>query len=206
MKTRLVWALVLAVPLLYIAMGEMAGLPLPKIFSPHGHPLNFALLQFLLVLPIMWLGRNFYLIGIPALLRKNPNMDSLIAVGTGAAFIYSTWNLVEIVLDIDPHMRAMDLYFESAGVLIALVSLGKYMEARAKSHTSDAIVKLMELTPDTATLLENGSQRSVATAEIEPGDLLLVRPGERIPVDGAIAYGQSAVDEAMLSGESHACR
>ncbi len=202
MKRRLVWALALVVPLLYIAMGEMAGLPLPKIISPHGHPLNFALLQFLLVLPIMWLGRSFYLIGIPALLRKNPNMDSLIAVGTGAAFIYSSWNLVEIALNIDPHMRAMDLYFESAGVLIALVSLGKYMEARAKSHTSDAIVKLMELTPDTATLLENGSQRSVATAEIEPGDLLLVRPGERIPADGAIAYGQSAVDEAMLSGES----
>jgi Cu+-exporting ATPase len=202
MRKNLIWALSLVVPLLYASMGEMVGLPLPRLVNPHEHPLAFALLQFTLVLPIIWLGRNFYLIGIPALLRRVPNMDSLIAVGTGAAFTYSTWNLLEIALDIDPHMKVMDLYFESAGVLIALVSLGKYFEAKAKSHTSDAIVQLMELTPDVSILLENGDQRSIATVEIEPGDLLLVRPGERIPVDGSIEYGRSAIDEAMLSGES----
>ena len=202
MKGRLMLAFVFVVPLLVLSMGEMAGMPLPAILHPHHHPLNFALLQFLLVLPVMWLGRSFYLIGIPALLRRNPNMDSLIAVGTGAAFIYSTWNLIEIFLNIEPQIKVMDLYFESAGVLLALVSLGKYLEARAKLHTSDAIVRLMELAPDKAILLDNDQQRTIAAAEIEPGDLLLVRSGERIPVDGSIEQGESSVDEAMLTGES----
>ena len=202
MKRRLVLAFCFTIPLLYVSMGEMAGLPLPALLDPHQSPLAFALLQFLLVLPVMWLGRSFYLIGFPALARRSPNMDSLIAVGTGAAFIYSLWNLIEIALGIDPHARAMDLYFESTGVLLALVSLGKFMEARAKSHTSDAIIKLMALTPDTAIVLKDGAQTTMPTADIEAGDLLLVRPGDRIPVDGVIEYGRSAVDEAMLSGES----
>jgi P-type Cu+ transporter len=202
MKRRLVAALLLAVPLLCISMGEMAGLPFPSLLSPHTNPFAFAGLQFLLVLPILWLGRNFYQVGIPALLRGAPNMDSLIAVGTGAAFIYSTWNLVEIALGIDPHLKAMDLYFESAGVLIALVSLGKYMETRSKTHTSDAIAQLMQLTPGTATLLSEEGQREIIADEIEVGDLLLVRAGERIPVDGRIEKGKSAVDESMLTGES----
>ncbi len=202
MKKNLIGSLLLIVPLLYISMGEMIGLPLPKMLNPHISPIVFATVQFLLVLPILWLGRSFYVIGIPALLRRVPNMDSLIAVGTGAAFVYSTWNLVEIVSGIDPS-KAMDLYFESAGVLIALVSLGKYMETRSKSHTSDAIAQLMQLSPETAVLLTaDGGQRNIATDEIEHGDLLLVRPGERIPVDGLIEKGKSSVDEAMLTGES----
>jgi P-type Cu+ transporter len=202
MKRRLVAALILAVPLLCISMGEMIGLPFPSFLSPHTSPLTFSVLQFLLVLPILWLGRNFYLVGIPALWRGAPNMDSLIAVGTGAAFIYSTWNLVEIALGIDPHMKAMDLYFESAGVLIALVSLGKYLETKSKTHTSDAIAQLMQLTPGTAILLTDEGQREIIAEEIEAGDLLLVRPGERIPVDGKIEKGKSVVDESMLTGES----
>ncbi len=202
MKRRLIGALILAVPLLLLSMGEMMGLPLPSVVDPHFNPLAFSVLQFLLVLPILWLGRNFYLIGLPALFRAAPNMDSLIAVGTGAAVIYSTWNLVEIILGIDPHMKAMDLYYESAGVLIALVSLGKYMETRSKSHTSDAISQLMQLTPGTANLLTAEGQREIPAEEIEEGDLLLVRPGERIPVDGTIEKGTSAVDESMLTGES----
>ena len=202
MQRRLVLAFCFTIPLLYVAMGEMAGLPLPASLSPHQNPLAFALVQLLLVLPVMWLGRSFYLIGFPALARRSPNMDSLIAVGTGAAFVYSLWSLIEIALGIDPHARAMDLYFESTGVLLALVSLGKYLEARAKSHTSDAIIKLMALTPDTAIVLRDGAQTSMPTADIEAGDLLLVRPGDRIPTDGVIEYGSSAVDEAMLSGES----
>ncbi len=205
MKTGLIWSLGLAALLLGVSMGEMLGLPLPEAINPHHYPLRFALIQFCLVTPIIWLGRSFYLIGIPALLRRAPNMDSLIAMGTGAAFIYSTWNLVEIMLGGDAHrlgMLAMDLYFESAGVLIALVSLGKYLETRSKSHTSDAIAKLMQLTPDKAILLKGEEQIEILVEEIEAGDVLLVRPGERIPVDGVIARGRTSVDESMITGES----
>ena len=205
MKIRLVWSLGLAALLLLISMGEMLGLPLPEVINPHHYPLRFALIQFCLVIPIMVLGRSFYLIGIPALLRRVPNMDSLIALGTGAAFIYSTWNLVEIMLSASPHqsmLLAMDLYFESAGVLIALVSLGKYLETRSKSHTSDAIAKLMQLTPDQAILLQGDVQTEILVEEIAAGDLLLVRPGELIPVDGLIERGRTVVDESMITGES----
>ncbi len=206
MKKKLVLSMLLAIPLFTISMGEMMGLPLPEIINPHTHPANFALIQFVLVLAIMYLGRNFYLNGIPALIRRVPNMDSLIAVGTGAAFIYSTWNLVEILLGIDVQMKVMDLYFESAGVLIALVSLGKYMETRSKSHTSDAISKLMQLTPETAILLigdgKEQEQKTIPAEEIEGNDILLIRPGERLPVDGVIVGGHSVVDESMLTGES----
>jgi len=204
MKKNLIFSMLLAIPLFAISMGEMLGLPLPVIIRPHIHPVNFALIQFVLVVLIMFLGRNFYLNGIPALLRRVPNMDSLIAVGTGAAFIYSTWNLVEIMLGIHVQMKVMDLYFESAGVLIALVSLGKYMETRSKAHTSDAITKLMQLTPETATLLvgEGQEQKDIPAADIQTDDLFLVRPGDRIPVDGIIVYGHSVVDESMLTGES----
>ena len=202
MKQRLIAMLALTIPLLIISMGEMMGLRLPRLLDPHHAPLNFALAQFLLVLPIMFLGRNFYLIGFPALWRRAPNMDSLIAVGTGAAFVYSTWGLVEIALGIDPMVRVMDLYFESAGVLIALVSLGKYLETRSKSHTSDAIRQLMQLTPEMATLLVDGEQKTIPVDEVEAGDLLLVKPGERIPIDGIIIDGRSSIDESMLTGES----
>lgn len=202
MKKRLVWSLGLAAVLLLVSMGEMLGVPLPAAVDPHHFPARFALLQFVLVVPIMLLGRNFYLIGIPALLRRSPNMDSLIAIGTGAAFVYSTWNLVEILFGGAGHVLAMDLYFESAGVLIALVSLGKYMETRSKTHTSDAIAGLMRLTPDRAILLKGEEQVEIAPEEIEVGDILVVRPGERIPVDGVIVHGRTAVDESMLTGES----
>jgi len=204
MKQKLIYSMLLAIPLFGISMGEMMGLPLPEIINPHTHPANFAIIQFVLVAVIMFLGRNFYLNGIPALIRRVPNMDSLIAVGTGAAFIYSTWNLVEILLGINVQMKVMDLYFESAGVLIALVSLGKYMETRSKSHTSDAIAKLMQLTPETATILigENQEQKDIPAEEIKADDILLVRPGDRIPVDGKIIQGHSVIDESMLTGES----
>ena len=204
MKKKLIFSMLLAIPLFTISMGEMIGLPLPEIIDPHVNPVNFSLIQFVLVITIMFLGRDFYLNGIPALIRRVPNMDSLIAVGTGAAFIYSTWNLVEILLGIQVEMKVMDLYFESAGVLIALVSLGKYMETRSKSHTSDAIAKLMQLTPETATLLigDNQEQKDVAAEEIKAKDILLVRPGDRIPVDGMIIQGHSVVDESMVTGES----
>jgi Cu+-exporting ATPase len=204
MEKRLYPAFAFAVLLLLLSMGEMAGLPLPVFLAPHHAPFTFAFVQFLLVLPIMWSGRNFYQLGFPALWRGAPNMDSLIAVGTGAAFVYSTWNLIEIGLGIEAMARVMDLYFESAGVLIALVSLGKYLEARSKVRTSDAIRQLMALAPEEATLLVEGGeeQKRIPVAEIEAGDILLVKPGERIPVDGSVVKGRSSVDESMLTGES----
>ncbi|MGB6291192.1 MAG: heavy metal translocating P-type ATPase [Desulfobulbales bacterium] len=207
MKKELIPAFVFAFTLLVLSMGEMLGLPLPEFIDPHHAPFNFALAQFLLVLPVMWSGRRFYLNGFPALVRKAPNMDSLIAVGTGAAFIYSTWNLIEIFLGLDAMARVMDLYYESAAVLIALVSLGKYLETHSKAKTSDAISQLMELTPDKATLVknpgaENEEQIDILVSDIEAGDMILVRPGERIPVDGTVKKGHSSVDESMLTGES----
>lgn len=202
MRRNLVPALFLGGALLLFAMGEMIGLELPQSVSPHHSPFFFALAQFVLVAPIMWLGRNFYRVGIPALLRGAPNMDSLIALGTGAAVFYSLWNTVEIGMGIDAVAKAGDLYFESAGVLIALVSLGKYLEHRSRAQTSDAIGSLMKLAPDKALLVRGEEYVEIPVAEIEPGDLLMVRPGERLPVDGSVEKGASVVDESMLTGES----
>jgi len=207
MKRELIPAFGFSLAILILSMGDMLGMPLPRFLDPHHAPLHFALAQFLLVLPVMWSGRRFYLHGFPALIRKAPNMDSLIAVGTGAAFVYSTWNLVEIFLGIDPMVKVMDLYYESAAVLIALVSLGKYLETHSKAKTSDAISQLMELTPDLAVLIKSGSEGNeeqvvIPVADIEAGDLILVKPGDRIPVDGRVQKGRSSVDESMLTGES----
>jgi len=202
MKQRLIPAFILALLIMTLSMGRMVGLVLPDIVHPEHSPLTHAAVQFFLLLPVLYLGRNFYLNGIPALLRGGPNMDSLIAIGTGAAFVYSTWNLVEIGLGIDPVARAHDLYFESAAMLIALVSLGKYLEARSKARTTDAIRQLLQLTPETATLIDDSGQRQVPVEQIRVDDRILIRPGERIPVDGTITDGESAVDEAMLTGES----
>ncbi|MGB3213118.1 MAG: heavy metal translocating P-type ATPase [Desulforhopalus sp.] len=202
MKNRLLPAFIFALLIMCLSMAPMVGITLPKTVHPDHSPFIHAALQFILLLPVLYLGRNFYLNGIPALLRGGPNMDSLIAIGTGAAFVYSTWNLVEISMGIDAVARAHDLYFESAAMLIALVSLGKYLEARSKVRTTDAIRQLMQLTPETATLVDENGQRQVAVAEIQVDDRILIRPGERIPVDGTIVDGDSAVDEAMLTGES----
>jgi Cu+-exporting ATPase len=202
MRRRLVPAFLFALPLFVISMGEMAGLPMPALLSPHRSPVSFALVQLMLVLPVMWSGRNFYRVGFRNLINGGPNMDSLIAVGTGAAFAYSLWNTVEIVLGVDVMQRAMDLYYESAAVIIALISLGKYFEVRSRARTSEAIRGLMELTPDTALLVEPEGHREVPVAEVHRGDRLLVRPGDRIPVDGILVSGTSSVDESMLTGES----
>lgn len=203
MRGNLYPAFILAFFILYISMGPMLGLSLPGILHPDHSPLVHGMVQFLLLLPVFYFGRHFYISGIPALRRGAPNMDSLIAIGTGAAFIYSTWNLLEIALGVDAVAKAHDLYFESAAMLIALVSLGKYLEARSKARTTDAIKQLLQLAPETATLLlENGERTQVSVVEIQCGDLLLIHPGERIPVDGTVTKGQSSVDESMLTGES----
>ncbi|QJT08799.1 copper-translocating P-type ATPase [Oceanidesulfovibrio marinus] len=213
-RRRLYPAFAFALPLLLISMGEMLGLPLPSFLHPQEAPLTFALVQLALVLPVVWSGREFYTHGIPSLLRGGPNMDSLIAVGTGAAVVYSVWNVALIALNINPVMHAKDLYFESAAVLIALVSLGKYFETRSRARTSDAVRALMELSPDEATLvLENqpgtddaeaggAATKRIPADQVRPGNVLLVRPGERVPVDGVVVWGRSSLDESMLTGES----
>lgn len=200
-RRRVITAICFAVPLLYISMGHMipVTLPLPELLSMETHPLNFALAQLILTIPVLICGRKFYLVGIRALLKGNPNMDSLVAIGTGSAFIYSL--VMTLGIPSDP-MKAHQLYYESAAVVVTLVMLGKFMESRSKGKTSEAIRKLMELAPDTAILYENDSEREVETALVRKGQHILIKPGSRIPLDGILINGSSSVDESMLTGES----
>jgi len=205
-KRELIPAFAFSLPVLYLSMGHMLGLPLPLFLHPEHSPAAFALAQLILTLPVLAAGRGFYLRGIPALLRRAPNMDSLVAMGTGAAFAHSLWNTVLILLGHDAVLRAMDLYYESAAVLLAMISLGKYLEARSRLKTSDAVRALVSLAPETATVLRQGElgpeEVRLPAAEVAPGDVVLVRPGERLPVDGLVREGVSAVDESLLTGES----
>ena len=190
----------LAVVLLYISMGHMVGLPLPTLITPEVSPSVFALIQLLLVLPIMYLGLHFYRDGLSNLIQGAPNMDSLVAVGTGAAFLYSIYSTLMIFTG--DASFAMNLYFESCGVLIAMISIGQYMEAKSKRKASDAIGSLMRLVPQTVRRYENGSSEVVKLSELMLGDAVLVQPGERIPVDGTVLEGASEVDQSLLTGES----
>ncbi len=192
--------IVLALLILYVSMGHMVGLPLPAFLSPETSPLAFAILQLLLVLPIMYLGLHFYRDGFSNLFQGAPNMDSLVAVGTGAAFVYSLFSTVMIISGAPSY--AMNLYFESCGVLITMISIGQYMEAKSKRKAGDAIGSLMRLVPQTARKYENGASAVVKLNELMIGDCVLVQPGERIPVDGTIREGTSEVDQSLLTGES----
>ena len=200
---RLILSIAFSIPLLYIAMGHMF-IPdiakLPAIIDVHNYPLNFTLVQLALTLPVMWAGRKFFIIGFKTLFKGSPNMDTLVAIGTGAAFIYGLYAILAIYNG-DFHF-VDNLYFEVAALIITLLLVGKYMEARMKGKTSEAIKKLMNLAPKTARLIKNGGEIEVALEEVEVDDLLVVRPGERIPVDGVVIEGFSAVDESMLTGES----
>ncbi len=203
LRTRFIVAAAVSVPLLYLAMGHMlpaARLPLPSFLDSMMYPLRFALVQLLLVIPAIWAGRRFYSVGLKALWHRAPNMDSLIAIGTAAAVLYSLASTVRIALG-DP-MAARELYFETASVIIALILLGKGLEAASKGKTSQAIKKLMGLAPKTAVILVEGKDTEVPIAEVEVGDLVRVKPGEKIPVDGEVVEGYTAVDESMLTGES----
>lgn len=192
--------IILALLLLYVSMGHMIGLPLPTFLTPEVSPIAFAIIQLLLVMPIMYLGKHFYKDGFSNLIQGAPNMDSLVAVGTGAAFVYSLFSFIMILVGDSTY--AMNLYFESCGVLIAMISIGQYMEAKSKRKAGDAIGSLMKLVPQTARKYENGSSTVVKLSELEIGDKVLVQPGERIPVDGVVIEGTSEVDQSLLTGES----
>jgi copper-(or silver)-translocating P-type ATPase len=201
MKRRLIGAICLAIPLLYVSMGHMVPIPmpLPSIIDMHEAPFNFALTQLILTVCILICGRKFYIVGFKTLFRGHPNMDSLVAIGTGSAFIYSL--VMTVMIPSDPS-AVHNLYYESSAVVVTLVMLGKYMESKSKGKTSEAIKKMMELAPDTAVRLVDGKEEQVQIDQIAVGDILLIRPGSRVPLDGKVVGGNSSVDESMLTGES----
>lgn len=200
MKRRVILCVSFAVPLLYVSMGHMLGLPLPKAVSPEYNPLGFALVQLILTLPVVYGGRNFYINGFGSLFKGHPNMDSLVAIGTFSALGYGIYALVKIALgDVS---FAHNLFFESAAVVITLVLLGKFLEAKSKGHTSDAIRALTELSPETATVTRHGATDEVPVSELREGDVITVLPGGRFPCDGVITEGESTADLSMLTGES----
>lgn len=187
--------------LLLISMGPMLinGFPLPSFINPEINPYNYAITQLLLTLPALFTGRKFFIKGIPLLFRGHPNMDSLVAVGAGASFIYS---IVMTYTIVNNHHAIHNLYFESVAVVITLVMLGKYFEGRSRNKTADAIKKLIELSPDTAVVLKDGKEYTVPTEKVNLGDTLVIKSGAKIPLDGIVKEGQSGVDESMLTGES----
>ena len=200
LKNRLILAIIFVVPLLYISMGYMLGVVLPEFLNPKLNPLNFALVQFVLTLPIIYAGRDFFLHGFKNLVRKSPTMDSLIAIGATAAVLYGIYATFRIVT-VDPEAH-MDLYYETAGTIITLILFGKLLEAKTKGQTSSAIKKLIGLQPKKAKIIENGAEKEVLIENLKVGDIVIVKPGEKIAVDGRIVEGVTSIDESMLTGES----
>ena len=208
MKRRMVWSFVFLVPLFYISMGHMMGAPLPAFLVGHENAVAFGLTQLLLTLPIMYINDKYYKVGFKTLWNRAPNMDSLIAVGSSAAVIYGVFAIYQMGYglghgDMDRVAKYhMDLYFESAGMILALITLGKFLETRSKGRTSEAISRLMDLAPKTATVIRDGVETEIPVEDVQVGDRVAVRPGQSIPVDGVILEGRSAVDESALTGES----
>ena len=208
MKYRLIWSLIFTVPLFYISMGHMMGWPLPAIFHNDASAIILAFTQFLLVLPVVFVNFKFFRVGFKTLFRGKPNMDSLIAIGSAAAILYGIIAIYQIGFGIATedmervHRYAMDLYFESAGMILTLITLGKFLETRAKIRTSDAITKLVNLRPQTATVERNGQEIEIDVADMQKGDIVVIKSGQIIPVDGVVTEGASAVDESALTGES----
>lgn len=208
MKRRLILSFCFFIPLFYLTMGHMVGLPIPHFFHGPENALSYALTQLLLLLPIMYVNDKYYKVGFKTLFHRSPNMDSLIALGSAAAVVYGLAGIYQIGWGLGHGDMArverwsMDLYFESAGTILTLITLGKYMETRSKGKTGEAIARLMDLAPKTATVLRYGQEVEVPVEEVAVGDLILVRPGQSIPVDGEITEGTSSIDESALTGES----
>jgi Cu+-exporting ATPase len=200
LRAKLLFSSVFTIPLFLIAMLEMVGVHLPAFLSPSENPLNYALIQLFLTIPVIFAGYQFYLHGFATLFRLAPNMDSLIAIGTSSAIGYSLWNTFEILQG--NVKMAEHLYYETAGVIITLILFGKYLEVISKGKASQAIKKLAALQPDTATILQDGEETLIKLDELEANDIVIVKPGEKIPADGVIIEGNTSIDESMLTGES----
>ena len=208
-RMRLIVSFVFTIPLFYLSMGHMFGWPLPAFFLGHENMLTFAFTQFLLLLPVIFVNFKFFRVGFKTLFHGSPNMDSLIALGSTASTVYGIVAIYRIGWgmghgDVDfAHMAAMDLYFESAAMILTLITLGKYFEARAKGKTTDAIAQLMDLSPKTAIRRNvDGAEEEVPVEQVRPGDILIVRAGAGVPVDGVVIEGAGTVDESVITGES----
>lgn len=207
-KKRLKLSLVFAVPLSYISMGHMMGWPLPEVFLGVENAMIFSLTLLLLVIPVVFINFKFFRVGFKTLFAASPNMDSLIAIGASASLVYGVYALYKIAYGFGHgdlalvHQFSMDLYFESAGMILTLITFGKFLEARAKGRTSDAITKLMDLAPKTAVVERDGAELEIPVEEVEKGDILVVRSGMSVPVDGVLTEGHAAVDESAITGES----
>ncbi len=207
-KTRLAVSVPLLIILMYITMGHMAGLPLPGFLHGVNNGVQFAFLQFLLTLPVIYVNRKFFFNGFRSLLHRAPNMDTLVAVGSGAALIYGIASIFMIGYGLGnarpdiAEKYVSNLYFESASMILTLVTVGKFLEERSKNKTNSAVAKLIDLSPKTATVIRNGKETTVNAEEIVVGDTVVIRPGEKIPVDGIITDGASSVDQSALTGES----
>jgi len=208
MKRRLILSFCFLIPLFYLSMGHMMGWPIPHIFHGVQNALIYALTLLLLTLPIMYINDKYYKVGFKTLWHRSPNMDSLIALGSAAAVIYGLAAIYQIGWglghgDLERVEKwSMDLYFESAGMILTLITLGKFMETRSKGKTGEAISRLMDLAPKTATVVRDGAETVIPVEQVAVGDLILVRPGQAIPVDGEIVEGSSSIDESALTGES----
>ena len=208
MRRRFIWSFVFTFPLFYISMGHMYQWPMPGFLLGHANALNFAFTQFLLTVPVAIINHSYYLNGFKTLWKRSPNMDSLIAVGTGAAILYGIFAIFRIGTGLGHQNMELvmayshDLYFESSGVILTLITLGKFLEARAKGSTSEAIKKLMDLSPKTALVERDGLEITIPVEALVAGDFVLVKPGQRVPADGLVMDGYTSVDEAMITGES----
>ena len=208
MKRRLISSIVLLVPLMYIAMGSMMGLPVPWFFVGMENSLVNALAQLLLTIPVLFINRHFFQTGFKALWHRAPNMDSLVAIGSGASLVYGLFAMFRLAYGFGHgdmelvHEYAHALYFESAAMILTLVTVGKYLEARSKSKTGDALGKLVDLAPKTAVVLRGGVEQTIPAEQVVAGDIVVIRPGEGIPVDGVVTEGHGYVDQAAITGES----
>ena len=208
MKRRLIASFCFLIPLFYISMGHMMGAPLPAILLGDENVMIFALTQLFLTIPVLIINKKYYVVGFKALWNRAPNMDSLIALGSAASVVYSVFAIYSMAYAMGhgdlmtAHHYGMELYFESAAMILTLITVGKYMETRSKGKTSEAISKLMDLAPKTATVLRDGVEKEIPVEEVVTGDTIIVKPGQRIPVDGKIIEGFSVVDESAITGES----
>lgn len=208
MKRRLIASFCFLIPLFYISMGHMMGAPLPAILLGDENVMIFALTQLFLTIPVLIINKKYFVVGFKALWNKAPNMDSLIALGSAASVVYSVFAIYSMAYAMGhgdlmtAHHYGMELYFESAAMILTLITVGKYMETRSKGKTSEAISKLMDLAPKTATVLRGGVEQEIPVEDVVTGDTIIVKPGQRIPVDGKIIEGFSAVDESAITGES----